>query len=89
MSLFKLKKKRRTNRRYQNLRDKGHKSNSQRSAGNGSSIITQCCIPYRVKPVNDALSSSFRIYALVATVKSGLISAQQLINHRKEAALVI
>lgn len=82
-------KKRRTNRRYQNLRDKGHKSNPQRSTGNGSSIITQCCICYRVKPVNDALNSSFRIYTLVATVKSGLISMQQLINHRIEAALVI
>jgi hypothetical protein len=68
---------------------KGHESNSQWSTGNGSSIITQCCIPYRVKPVNDALNSSFRIYSLVATVKSGLISVQQLINHRKEAALVI
>lgn len=68
---------------------KGHESNSQRSTGNGGSIITQCCIPYRVKPVNDALNSSFRVYPLVATVKSGLISVQQLINHGKEAARVI
>lgn len=89
MPFLKHKKKHRTNRRYQNLRDKGHKSNSQWSTGNGSSIITQCCIPYRVKPVNDALNSSLRVYSLVATVKSGLISVQQLINHRKEAALVI
>jgi hypothetical protein len=40
----------------------------------------RCCLPYRVKPVNKGLNSPFRVYALVASVKSGLISAQQLIN---------
>src|SRR5690606_26310554 len=33
----------------------------------------RCCIPYRVKPVNKGLNSWFRVYILVASVKSGLI----------------